>query len=75
MQVGDYLGSGTISGQNKSEYGSFLELSWNGKEDILLKNGEKRKFWEDGDEIIFKGYGEKDGVRVGFGECSVTLLS
>lgn len=68
------MGSGTISGKEKTEYGSFLELSWNGKEEIELKNGEKRKFWEDGDELILKGYGEKDGVRLGFGECRSKLL-
>lgn len=68
------MGSGTISGKEKSEYGSFLELSWNGKEEIEFSNGEKRKFWEDGDEVILRGYGEKNGVRIGFGECRSKLL-
>jgi fumarylacetoacetase len=32
MRVGDLLGSGTISGPEKHERGSLLELSWNGTE-------------------------------------------
>jgi len=39
------LGSGTISGKEKTEYGSFLEISWNGKEELTLPNSETRKFW------------------------------
>jgi fumarylacetoacetase len=31
LNVGDLLGSGTISGPEKEEYGSMLELSWGGK--------------------------------------------
>lgn len=68
------MGSGTISGKEKTEYGSFLEISWNGKEEITLPNSETRKFWENGDEIIIKGFGEKDGIRVGFGECISKIL-
>ena len=74
MQVGDFLGSGTISGPKKEEYGSFLELSWMGKEEIKLDSGETRKFWEDGDTIILRGKAEKDGKIVGFGECVTKLI-
>lgn len=51
-----------------------MELSWNGKEEIEFSNGEKRTFWEDGDEVILRGYGEKDGIRIGFGECRSKLM-
>ena len=44
LSVGDMLGSGTISGTEKSQYGSMLELCWGGKEAIVLPSGEERKF-------------------------------
>ena len=69
MNVGDLLGSGTISGKDKKESGSFLELSNNGKEPMVFENGEKRAFWEDGDTIILKGHANVNGKRVGFGDC------
>ncbi len=55
LRSGDFLGSGTISGTKKEEFGSFLELSWLGKNPINLESGETRTFWEDHDEIIMKG--------------------
>jgi len=56
LNVGDLLGSGTISGTEKSEYGSLLELTWAGKEKIHLPNGEERVFLKDGDTVIMNGY-------------------
>ena len=70
LQVGDLFGTGTISGPSKSEYGSFLELTWRGKEPIQLSSGEQRVWLEDGDELIMKGFCEKDGIRIGFGEVT-----
>jgi fumarylacetoacetase len=67
-------GSGTISGPEKSSYGSMLELSWKGTQPIQLDNGEERKFIKDMDTVIMRAYSEKDGVRVGFGECSSQVL-
>lgn len=55
MQVGDLLGSGTISGLEPSERGSLLEQNDNGKTSIKLTGGEERKFLEDGDEITITG--------------------
>lgn len=74
LQVGDMLGSGTISGldQNK-EAGSFIELSWNGKQPIKLSNEETRAFWQDNDTIIITGTANKDGNVVSFGECLATM--
>ena len=74
LRDGDLLGSGTISGTEPHEYGSLIELTQNGKEKIKLPNGEERTFLEDGDVIVFRGYSEKDGVRVGFGECRSAIL-
>jgi fumarylacetoacetase len=65
---GDLMASGTISGSKPDAYGSMLELSWNGEKPLALPNGEKRIFLENGDTIIFRGYCEKSGLRIGFGE-------
>jgi len=74
MNVGDLLGSGTISGATKAERGSLLELSWGGKEPITLATGETRNFLEDGDTAILSGYAQGDGYRIGFGDCSGRIL-
>jgi fumarylacetoacetase len=71
---GDLLASGTISGPEKHERGSMLELSWRGSEPIELENGETRKFLADGDTVIMTGCCESEGVKVGFGEVRGTLL-
>jgi fumarylacetoacetase len=75
VQVGDLMGSGTISGAAENSYGSLLELTWNTTKPLTLSNGEKRGFLEDGDRVIIKGYCEKDGIRVGFGQVENTILS
>ncbi|PJE53202.1 fumarylacetoacetase [Marinomonas sp. BSi20584] len=74
MQVGDLLGSGTISGKDKGSRGSLLELTWNMTESLTLNNGESRYFIEDGDGIVIRGYAQKDEVRVGFGEVRGKIL-
>jgi fumarylacetoacetase len=74
MNPGDLLGSGTISGPEKSGRGSLLELSWGGKEPITLDSGETRSFLEDGDTLTLHGAAQGDGYRIGFGDCSGTIL-
>ncbi len=68
MNVGDLLGSGTISGPKKTERGSLLELSWGGKEPIEIEGG-TRNFIEDGDTLTLKGAAVGDGYKIGFGDC------
>ena len=74
MNVGDLLGSGTISGPTKSERGSLLEISWGGKEPITLDSGETRSFLEDGDTLTLAGHAAGNGYRIGFGTCTGTIL-
>jgi len=74
MNVGDLLGSGTISGPEKSERGSMLELSWGGAEPLDLGGGVQRSFLEDGDSLTMRGWCQGDGYRVGFGEVEGTIL-
>jgi fumarylacetoacetase len=70
LRPGDLLASGTISGPAKESRGCLLELTWRGAEPLTLPSGETRKFLEDGDEVIMRGYCEREGaVRIGFGEC------
>jgi len=74
MNIGDLLGSGTISGPEKDQRGSLLEISWNGSELIELPGGVKRTFFEDGDSLSIRGWCQGDGYRVGFGEVEGTIL-
>src|SRR4051812_1142639 len=73
MNVGDLLGSGTISGPEKDQRGSLLEISWNGTEPVELPGGVKRTFLEDGDSLVMRGWCQGDGYRVGFGEVDGTI--
>ena len=68
------MASGTISGPEKSSYGSMLELSWAGTKPITLEDGSTRKFILDGDTVTMRAYGEKGTIRVGFGEVSTKIL-
>ena len=74
MNVGDLLGSGTISGPTKPERGSLLELSWGGKEPLTLDTGDTRSFLEDGDTLTLAGHAKGNGYRIGFGTCAGTIL-
>lgn len=74
VQVGDLMGSGTISGPPPDSYGSLLEITWNATKPLTLSNGEQRTFIQDGDTVIMKGHCEKDGLRIGFGEVSGKVL-
>ncbi len=74
VKVGDLCASGTISGPTPDSYGSMLELSWRGEKPVKLSDGSERKFLQDYDTVILRGYGEKDGIRVGFGEVKNKIL-
>ena len=74
IEVGDLYASGTISGPTPDSYGSMLEITWQGKNPVAMPDGTERKFIQDGDTVVMKGYCSKDGIRVGFGECSGKIL-
>ena len=74
VEVGDMYASGTISGENPRSFGSMLELTWRGQNPLELENSEERKFIQDNDTVIMRGYAEKDGIRVGFGEVAGKIL-
>ena len=72
LRVGDILATGTISGKDKGTWGSLLELTYNGKEPLVIGDTE-RTFLQDGDSVVFRGTCERDGIRVGFGELKNTV--
>ena len=74
INVGDLYGSGTISGKSPDSYGSMLELSWMGTKPVQMKNGSTRKFLKDGDTISLRGFSQKNGQRVGFGQVETKIL-
>lgn len=76
LNTGDLMATGTVSGKEDSERGCLLEMTKRGAEPVELPSGETRKFLEDGDEIIMKGFCEREGFRrIGFGECRGKILS
>lgn len=74
VRSGDMMGSGTISGPTPDSYGSMLELTWRGQNPLKLSDGTERKFINDGDTVILRGYCKNDQVRIGFGECKGKVL-
>jgi fumarylacetoacetase len=75
LRPGDLIGSGTVSGPEKENRGCLLEMTWRGTEPLELPTGEVRKFLEDGDEVILRGWCEAPGFRrIGLGECRGIVL-
>jgi fumarylacetoacetase len=75
LRPGDLLGSGTVSGPEKTSAGCLLELTRGGAEPIVLPDGEKRAFLQDGDEVILRAHAVRAGARrIGFGECRGVVL-
>jgi len=75
MRPGDLLASGTISGSTPDSLGSLLELTWGGQKPFTIaETGEERKYLQDGDSVIFTGFCQGNGYRIGFGQCVGKIL-
>jgi fumarylacetoacetase len=74
LRIGDLLASGTISGPEADSYGSMLELAWKGSKPLKLSDGSTRSFIHDHDTVVIRGWAEKEGMRVGFGEVRTEVL-
>ena len=74
MNIGDLCASGTISGPTPDSFGSMLELSWRGSKPLKLSDGSERSFINDGDTVVMRGWGERKGLRIGFGKASGKVL-
>lgn len=76
LRPGDLLGSGTQSGPSQAQSGCMLELTSGGRTPLTLENGESRRFLEDGDTVVFRGWCERQGMaRIGLGELRNTISS
>lgn len=74
LRTGDFYASGTVSGPEPGERGSFLELAWNGSEPVKLSDGTTRSFLADGDTVTIRATAPgRDGSRIGFGEVTGTV--
>src|SRR5579883_525924 len=75
LRSGDLIGSGTVSGPEKQNRGCLLEITSRGAEPLQLPSGETRRFLEDGDEVILRGFCQAPGFRrIGLGECRGLVL-
>jgi fumarylacetoacetase len=74
IRCGDMMASGTISGPHEGSYGSMLEIAWKGTKPVAMNDGSQRAFIHDGDTVVMRGHAERNGVRIGFGECSAEVL-
>ena len=70
LRPGDMMASGTVSGPTEDSRGCLLEMTWRGQNPISLPDGTERKFLQDGDEVIIRGCCRREGLRIGFGECT-----
>ena len=76
LRPGDLLASGTVSGPTEESRGCLLERTWRGKNPITLADGSTRAFLADGDEVVLRGWCERDGFRrIGLGECRGAVRS
>ncbi len=74
INPGDMMASGTISGKDEKSYGSLIEMTWGGTKTLKLDCGNERKFAQDGDTIIMRGYCQNEELRIGFGDCVTKVL-
>ena len=74
INVGDLYASGTVSGPTPGTFGSMLEIAWKGTKPLKMPDGSERSFIHDQDTIIMRGYCEKPGLRIGFGEVTTKIL-
>ncbi len=74
IEIGDMYASGTISGYEETAYGSMMEITWRGTKPIQMPDGTERKFINDYDTVIMKGFAKKGDIKVGFGEVRAKVL-
>jgi fumarylacetoacetase len=75
LRTGDLFASGTVTGPERDQRGSFLELSWGGREPLDLPDGQQRTFLHDGDEVVISATAPgPSGTRIGFGDVRGTVV-
>jgi fumarylacetoacetase len=74
LRTGDLFASGTVSGSERDQRGSLLELTWNGSEPLTLADGSTRSFLEDGDTVVLRATAPgADSGRIALGEVRGTI--
>ena len=74
VRTGDLYASGTVSGPEKNQRGSFMELTWGGREPLVL-DGREHTFLEDGDEVTITAWATTSaGTRLGLGEVTGKIV-
>ena len=74
INCGDMMASGTISGTAPDSFGSMLELAWKGTKPLKMKDGSDRKFIQDGDTVIMRGYCQNENFKLSFGEVRTRVM-
>jgi fumarylacetoacetase len=75
LRTGDLYASGTVSGPERGQRGSLMELSWGGADPVKLPDGSTRAWLEDSDEVTITATAPgPDGTRVGLGEVHGQIL-
>jgi len=75
LRTGDLFASGTVSGPQRDQYGSLIELAWAGREPVTLSDGSSRAWLEDGDEVVITAYAHgQNGERIGFGDAHGQIM-
>ena len=75
VKIGDLIASGTISGPGENAQGCLMELTRNGQSPLQLNDGSALTYLRDGDTVVMKAAANKNGIRVGFGEVSGSVVS
>ncbi|MEU5949845.1 fumarylacetoacetase [Micromonospora sp. NPDC047465] len=76
LRTGDLYASGTVSGPERGQVGSFLELTWGGAEPVKFAGGETRTFLEDGDTVSITATAPgPDGTTIALGEVTGTIVA
>jgi fumarylacetoacetase len=69
-RTGDLFASGTVSGPGERERGSLIEITWRGRDPLVLRDGTTRTFLNDGDQVTLRG---RAGA-ITLGECAGVIV-
>jgi fumarylacetoacetase len=76
LRTGDLFASGTVSGPELGQRGSFLELSWGGREPLVVDGIGDVTFLDDDDVVVISGEATSgDGTRIALGEVRGRVLA
>ncbi len=74
LRTGDLYASGTVSGPERGQRGSLIELTRDGEHPLELPDGSTRSFLEDGDTVTITATAPgAGGARIGLGEVTGTI--